>query len=143
MRLENKVDGRTVVLSQNAKTREAVIKNLCVAKSKTTKELVQETGKKGCYEACKSLEKIGVFGSDNEIKYTLWDPITKEVVTKENHDVIASRDAEYMEKLRKKYKKEGVSDQEIEERLTRYHLCNIEVPYKMWWISKDWNILDN
>jgi len=143
MKIENKIDGRVVGLSPAAKTREAVLKNLNKSISKTTKELVEETGKNGCYEACRYLEKIGVLESNIERKYTLWDPITKQVVTKENHDLITINDGDYMEKLRDKYKAKGMSDQEIEDRLEIYHLCNIEVPYRSWWLSKNWIVLED
>ena len=141
MKVRNKVSGNEITFPQNATTMEAIVKKLSAEISRTTSELVEETGKNGCFAACKQLEQKGILQSMMGIKHTSWDPITRQVVTRENYDAIITRDIQAMEELRKRLKAEGLNDDEIEKKLRDvYSLRSIKVPFKTWWLSKDWEI---
>jgi len=142
MKLRNKTDGKELLLPPKAIVAKAIIQALGNDASKTTHELSKELGKTNCYSSCMGLKKKGILKSMTDVKYSSWDPITKQVITEENYDAIMTRDPKAIEEMRQKLKADGLSEDEIADKLRdEFNPRSIKVSFITWWLSSDWEIV--
>lgn len=128
-------------LQSSAIVQKKVIELLKDGKWFTTSELSENTGF-NCYGACRSLEDKGLIKSSLDNNYTLWDPVTQQVVTKENYDAIVQAKQEAIEKLRKQYEEEGLSEAEIEEKLIEVtNPKSLEYKERLWKLEQDVSVM--
>ena len=141
IRFANNKNGEIIEISKRAKVQRRILETLIKHGTLSTPELEEIIGC-NCYSACRSLEEKNLVHSGRRADYTLWDPTTGQVVTKENYDAIMKSKADAKEKLRKKYEKQGLSDYEIEEKLEE-----VTSPKAMgytivdWWFNHQWDLL--
>jgi hypothetical protein len=139
MRLVNQETGQTLELPKKAYLRAKVVMELSNEGSLTTVELKEKVASSGCFEACRKLEAMGILESSLDRKYTLWDPVTGQVITRENHDTIVGKVQKERERLTKSLKEEGKTDEEIAQALSdMIDPRSLEVSYRTWWLSEKW-----
>lgn len=142
MKWKNIETGKVIEISRRAHLLEKVLLELSKEPSLTTPELNGKLASKGCFSTCKSLQELGLVESSLDKKYTLWDPVTKQVITKENYDAIMMQNQEARERLTKQMKAEGLTDEEIAKKLADLiDPRSLEVSYRTWWLSKKWKPL--
>jgi|GEM_PF-5962067 len=142
MKLKNRETGKVFEVSRRARLRERILLALSNEESLSTEELNDALGSKCCYSACRGLQELGLVESSLEKKYTRWDPVTGQVITKENYDVIVLKSQEARERLTKKMRAEGLTDEEIAEKLSELiDPRSLASPFRDWRLSKNWTVL--
>ena len=141
MKFINPKNKKIIKIPKRAKVQRLILETLIKHGTLSTPELEEITGC-NCYGACRSLEEKNLVYSGRRKDYTLWDPITGQVVTKENYDAIMKSKTEAKEKLRKIYGEQGLSDHEIEEKLEEV-ISPKAMGYTIvdWWLNHQWDLL--
>jgi hypothetical protein len=142
MKLVNKETGKVIEIPKKAHLQEGVLRELSKNESLSTKELNDALSSTCCYTACKSLKEHGLIDSSLEKKYTRWDPVTGQWITHENYDAIVMKSQEARERLTKQFKAEGLTDEEIAEKLSDMtDPRSVPLPYWEWHLSEKWKVL--
>lgn len=129
-------DGKSVNIGKNAYVQHKVLEALSKEEILSTPELEEITGFQ-CYGACKSLEEKGFLNSSLKSDYTLWDPISNQVVTEENYDAIVKGIEEARESLRKKLEDENLSEDEIQEKIQELtNFRSLEYKVRQWMLNE-------
>jgi hypothetical protein len=126
-------------ISDGAHLQKRVLAELMKEESLETKELNERIDSSGCYSACVRLKKIGIVEGMKLSKPIIWDPVTRQVLTRDNFAVSEERRQQEREKLTKRFKAQGLSDDEISSKVS--YLVDpkrINKEYWVWWISKKW-----
>jgi len=142
VKFKNKKTGEIIEISKRAKVQRSILRALMKQGTLSTSELEEITGYSSCYSACRKLKEMSLIKSRKRYGTTVWDPVTKQVVTKENWEAVMETKAKARERLRKEYEERGLSEEEIEKKLREViDPKALDYPFMEWWLDSDWKFI--